>query len=145
MFACLKKVLLASSYLSVPLSACINLAALGRFSCDWVLETFIKISRKSIFGCNQTEISGTSCKDLSMFIVLTAVENILYLNGVKRICCYISMATHNTVDSRMWLNNTKGIHYFTFMAVLFISFILLTVAYLSQQYTKCTTVFPWQR
>jgi len=45
-------------------------------------------------------------------ILLTAVQNILYLNSVKGIGCYISVATPTTVDSRMWLNSTKGMHYF---------------------------------
>jgi len=54
-----------------------------------------------------------------MSILLTAVQNILYLNSVTGIYFYISVATPTTVDSRMWLNNTKGIHYFIFMAVTF--------------------------
>jgi len=54
-----------------------------------------------------------------MSILLTLVQNIYYLNSVIGICYYISMAMPNIVDSRMWLNNTKGMHYFIFMAITF--------------------------
>jgi hypothetical protein len=103
-------------------SLCLHVSTwlpLDGFSCNFILETFIKISRKSVFGYSQTKISGTSREYLSMSILLTVVQNIFYLNSVMGICCYIPVAMPNTVDSRMWLNNTKGMHYFIFMVVTF--------------------------
>ena len=72
-----------------------------------------------MFGYCQTKILGTSCEYLSMSILLTAVQNILYLNSVTGIYFYISVTTPTTVDSRMWLNNTKGMHYFVFVVLIF--------------------------
>jgi hypothetical protein len=77
--------------MSARLSACYSTAPTGRILVKFDTGAFYEsLSRNSQFRYNWTKTLGTLHKDLSTFILLTAVQNILYLdNSVKRTQCCI--------------------------------------------------------